>query len=163
MDSVIIFCAKYLLVAVVAIFVWLWLAAGIKIKKEMAATVILAGILALIASRIAGKLYYDPRPFVTHHVKALIPHAADNGFPSDHALLTMALTAVLYFYNKKWAAIALAITAVVGIARVAAHIHSPIDIAGAWAISITVAAASYYAVRSTKWFKPEPAKGANDN
>ena len=33
-----------------------------------------------------GHFYYDPRPFIVGHFAPLIPHDADNGFPSDHPL-----------------------------------------------------------------------------
>ncbi len=157
MDSLIIFCAKYLLAFVVLVFGWAWLRAANSKKIQMAATVIIAGVLALIISRLAGKLYYDPRPFVSHAVKPLIPHAPDNGFPSDHALLTMTLTAVLYFYNRTWALVALILTIVVGVARVLAHIHSPIDIIGSFAISIACAYAARWLVSGYLQKKPEPA------
>lgn len=136
MDSIIIFCAKYLFVAVVLIIAWVWLKSSRPKKLELAVAAISAGIIALAISRLAAKLYYDPRPFVTHNVKPLIPHAADNGFPSDHALLTMTLTSIIYFYDRRWALIALIATLVVGIARVAAHIHSPIDIIGSLVIGV---------------------------
>lgn len=152
MDSVIIFCAKYLFAAVVLITVYVWLRVSGPLKWKMTATVIAAGILAVIASRVAGKLYYDPRPFVTHNVKPLIPHGPDNGFPSDHALLTMTLTAATYFYSRKWAAAALVVSAVVGAARILAHVHSPQDILGAWAIAVVAAWAAHYLTGLAPWF-----------
>jgi len=156
MDSITIFCAKYLFAAVVLIVIAAWLQSGRRIKLEMATAIVLAGILAVIASRVAAKLYYDPRPFVSNpSLKPLIPHAPDNGFPSDHALLTMTLTAALYFYSQRWAAAALAVTVIVGIARILAHIHSPIDIIGAWLIGIAAAAAAFYTVSRLGWFHPK--------
>ncbi len=150
MDSIIIFCAKYLFVSVVLITGWVWLKTARSKKIEMAAAVITAGILALIISRIAGKLYYDPRPFVSHDVKPLIAHAPDNGFPSDHALLSMTLTAVIYYYSRYWAGAALVLTLVVGASRVLAHIHSPIDIAGSIIIALVSAYAGFWLV--SKYF-----------
>lgn len=157
MDSAIIFCAKYLFAAVVLIVIIAWLGSDRKIKPRMAATIILAGILALIISRIAGKFYYDPRPFVRNpSIHPLIAHGSDNGFPSDHALLTITLTAALYFYSRRWAAAALVFTIIVSAARVLAHLHSPIDIIGAWIIGIAAAIAAYYLIG---WFKrPERQK-----
>ena len=146
MDNLTIFVAKYLLVFVVLGIVVIWLMLPKEQRGQAAVTIVTTGILALILSRIAGSLYYDPRPFVNHNVIPLIPHAADNGFPSDHALFTMALTAIAFFYNKKIAWIMLALTALVGIARVMAHVHSPIDIIGAWVIAVVAAVASYYLV-----------------
>jgi len=144
MNSLIIFCAQYLLL-VVAVG---WVVTGVKQPKErrlhyVAATAI-ACVVAVVVSRIASKLYYDPRPFVTQHIKPLIAHAADNGFPSDHALFTMTISAVVYLYSKQVALVMLLATLLVGIARVLAHVHSPVDIIAAWLIGVLAAFAGYH-------------------
>lgn len=149
MHELIILSAKYLYLLVVAGIGIIWLRLPKDQKLKAAITIIVAGLIAFILSRIAGQLYYDPRPFVTQHVAPLIPHAADNGFPSDHALLTMALTAIAYAYSKRIATAMLLLTVIIGIARVLAKIHSPLDIAGGWVLGVIGAVASYYAV---KWF-----------
>lgn len=144
MNLVIIFCAKYLFVFVVLALGLAWWRADKTIKPKFAIATILAGAIAFLLSRIAGHVYYDPRPFVSEHVKPLIDHAADNGFPSDHALLTGTLTAITYFFNRKVANVMLLLTVAVGGARVLAMIHSPLDIAGGWALGIVGAVAGYY-------------------
>jgi|SRR5579883_2793667 len=144
MDSIIIFCAKYLFILVALGLVIAWLRVSKEQKQVLLISAVLAGIIALILSRIAGHLYFDPRPFVSQHVKPLIPHAPDNGFPSDHALLTMTLTAVTYFFNKKVAAVMGTLTIIVGVARIAARVHSPLDIAGGWLIGMVGAIVGYY-------------------
>lgn len=149
MDSIIIFCAKYLLVFVVVGLGIVWLRLPNKLKLQMILATILAGLVAFVLSRIADKLYYDPRPFVSLHVKPLVAHAPDNGFPSDHALFTMTLTALAYFYSKKIAYAMLALTVLVGIARVLAKVHSPVDIAAGWVIGIIGVVVGYYLVN---WF-----------
>src|SRR5665213_755695 len=143
MNSIIIFCAKYLFVFVVLIFCWAWLKAPRKYKIHMAAAIVLAGVIAAILDKLAGKLYYDPRPFVTHHVTPLISHAADNGFPSEHALFTFTIATVLYFYRPKLSYLAFGLALVVGIGRVAAHVHSPIDIIGGIIIGMLSGWAGY--------------------
>lgn len=144
MDTLIIFCAKYLVLLVVLGLAAAWLPLNKETKKRFVIATVLAGGIALILSRLAGQLYYDPRPFVTKHVVSLIAHKADNGFPSDHALFTMTLTAVTYFFNKKLAGLMLLATIAIGAARVLANVHSPIDIAGGWALGIAGAIAGYY-------------------
>lgn len=144
MDSLIIFTAKYVFAFVVLGTAIAWLRTKKDTKLEFAFSVIAAGIIALVIARIAAKLYFDPRPFVSEHVKPLISHAADNGFPSDHALFTMTLTAITYFYSKKTAAVMLVLTILVGVARIAAKVHSPLDIGAGWIIGIAGALAGYY-------------------
>lgn len=146
MDAIIVICAKYLLLLVVLGAGAAWLKTANRQKLRFLATIVLAGVIAYVLAKCASKLYYDPRPFVAEHIRPLIPHAADNGFPSDHALLTATLTATTYFFSKKIATLMAILTAAVGIARIAAHVHSPLDIAGGWAFGIAGAVASYYLV-----------------
>lgn len=147
MDNLIIFTAQYLILAVAAGVTVAWFLAPKVNQLRFALSVVAAGVIALVLSRIASRLYYDPRPFVTENVKPLFDHAADNGFPSDHSLLAMALTASTYFFNKRLAGIMLVLTVLIGVARVLAKVHSPIDIGGAWIIGVIGAAASFYLVK----------------
>jgi len=144
MDSIIVFGAKYLFVFVVLVFCWGWLKANRSYKIQMAAAIIAAGIVAAILDKIAGKLYYDPRPFVTHHITPLVAHAADNGFPSEHTLFTFTVAAVLYFYRPRLSYLAFGLALLVGISRVAAHVHSPIDIIGGLVMGIAAGWAGYF-------------------
>jgi undecaprenyl-diphosphatase len=130
MDSLIIFGAKYLFIAVVLLWILSWQQANQKSKKQIIVATVAAIVIAVIFDKIASKLYYDPRPFVTNHIKPLVAHAADNGFPSEHTLFSMTLAVTILCFRPKlgWAAVVIAL--IVGIARVAAHVHTPIDIAG---------------------------------
>ena len=147
MNSIIIFCASYLYLFVVLGIGIAWLKTNKDTKVQFIVATIIAGVIAFILSRIASKLYYDPRPFVTQHVKPLISHAADNGFPSDHALLTGMLTAITYFYNKKVALGMLVLTVIIGVARILAKVHSPLDISAGWLFGVIGSVAGYYIVQ----------------
>lgn len=144
MDSLIILGAKYLFVAVPLIYCAAWLQASRKNKAPMALSIILSGIAAGILDKVSAKLYYDPRPFVSHHVTPLVQHAADNGFPSEHTLFTFTIAAALFFYRPKLSYAAAILSAAVGISRVAAHVHSPIDIIGGAIMGIAAGAAGYF-------------------
>jgi len=144
MNSIIVFCASYLYLFVIVGIGIAWLRTAKSLRVQFIVATVIAGAIALILSRIASRLYYDPRPFVTEHVKPLIAHAADNGFPSDHALLTMTLTATTYFYNKKVALGMLVLTILVVAARILAKIHSPLDIGAAWVFGAMGAVAGYH-------------------
>lgn len=124
-----------------------WLCVAKDHKLEFILAAVLAGILAFVMAQIAGKLYYDPRPFVAEHLIPLVSHGADNGFPSDHALFTMTLTAITYFYNKKAATVMLVLTVLVSVARVLARVHSPLDIGAAWLLGVIGAGLGYYLTR----------------
>ena len=67
-------------------------------------TLVLASIalpLVFLTSRVASLLFENPRPFLEHDFVPLITHAADNGFPSDHALLVFAVASVVLTFNKQ--------------------------------------------------------------
>lgn len=130
MDSLIIFGAKYLFLFVVLIGLIVWLQLPRRHKLELALALIVAVIIAVIIDKIAGWLYYDPRPFTNHSFKPLVAHTADNGFPSEHTLYTFMISAVIYAYRRNLAILAAGLALLVGISRVAAYVHSPIDIIG---------------------------------
>jgi undecaprenyl-diphosphatase len=130
MDSFIIFLGKDLIVGVVILALVVWFKQTDKLKKELAVALIMAGIAAWLLSKIAGALYYHPRPFIVEHIKPLIAHGNDNGFPSEHTVLATSLTSLIYFYDKKLALAALILTLAMAAGRVWAHVHSPLDIAG---------------------------------
>lgn len=134
-DSVIVFVAQYFLYLAVLVTAGFWFAASTPIKIELVIRFIIGGVLALALSMIASHLYYDPRPFVSEHVTPLFAHAADNGFPSDHALLTSLLGFTIVRYSRRVGALLLVIAVAVGAARVAAHVHQPIDVIGSFVFS----------------------------
>jgi len=62
------------------------------------------------------------------HVAPLIPHDADNGFPSDHTELVFACAFLLLPFSRRVSAAAGIVGAAVGAARIASLLHSPLDI-----------------------------------
>lgn len=153
-NDIIIFLAKYLVFLIALSGVAYWLTLNRTKKMRLAASIIIGAVLSAIAIKIAGKLYYDPRPFVTHNVKPLVSHSADNGFPSEHATFSMLIAAVLYFYNRKLGVALFALTILVGLGRIWARVHSPIDILAGIAFGGLAAAISYWVVQEY-WPKPK--------
>lgn len=155
MDSIIVFVAKYFLFLSVIITVWFWLKSVRDTKIELAARLILGGVIALALSNLASRVYYDPRPFVTQHVTPLFAHAPDNGFPSDHALFTSFLAFTVLSYSKRVGAVLLVIAVLVGAARVAAHVHHPQDIVGSFVFSAIAAVVAAWLIDklrlTTRW------------
>ncbi|MGA2294405.1 MAG: phosphatase PAP2 family protein [Acidimicrobiales bacterium] len=135
MNSLIIFVGKYFFLLSLVLVGAYWLRATKPVKIDLIARLVVGGALAAALAVVAGHLHYDTRPFVTHHLVPLIPHAADNGFPSDHALLTAFLGFTMLLYSRALAAVLLGIAVLVGAARVAAHIHNPQDIVASFVIA----------------------------
>ncbi len=90
--------------------------------------VLIAALLALGLAQIASLIYFSPRPFVRLHTSPLIPHGIDNGFPSDHMLLAAFVASVVFIKNKKLGLVLWIVAMLIGLGRVLALVHSPIDI-----------------------------------
>ena len=146
MDHLFVFGAKdlFLLSGALAL-TWFWRLPG-RQKKEAAvfAAVALPAIYAV--SRVAAGLYFDPRPFVVGHFAPLVPHAPDNGFPSDHMLLVSAIASVIFPFSRRWSSAAWTVAILVGAARVYVGVHHPIDVIGSAVIAIIVSAPTYFVV-----------------
>lgn len=138
MSSLIIFGAQYLYLVIVIGALWYIFLQ----KKEMRLKIVVCAMIALPLSYVIAKamslLYYDPRPFVVGQFVPLLPHAPDNGFPSDHTLLSSAVAAVIFFFHRKTGLILFVVTFLVGTARVLAGIHHFVDILGSIVIATVV-------------------------
>lgn len=129
-----IFAAKYLvfLDALLALAVVIWLLRARsrpQVGRWLIATVIML-VLSYVFAKIGAAIYSDPRPFTIDHVKPLIPHAPDNGFPSDHALLAAAIVAAALFLSPVWSIPFIILGILVDWARVGSGIHHVVDVIG---------------------------------
>jgi undecaprenyl-diphosphatase len=136
MNLIIIFAAKYLfLVSIILGGIFFYRLEATR-KKKFIVFSLASFALSFIVAKLLGAIFNNPRPFVSDHITPLIAHAANNGFPSDHTLLTMAIAAVVFMYNRKLGAVLAVISLFVGSARVVASIHHQADILGAIGIAI---------------------------
>ncbi len=138
--SILLFGAKYIYLFIIATAVIFF---GLQPRERQKNIFVLSVIylpLAYILAQIVAYFYFDPRPFVVGHFQPLIPHAADNGFPSDHMLLSGAIASILFVYNKKIGAVSWGIAFFVGLSRVGAGLHHWTDIIGSGLIAVLVMA-----------------------
>ncbi len=153
LDILAIFCAKYL-IALSLIFA---VAFALRLqKKEQRSLIIFAAIalpLIYLSALIAGHLYNNPRPFVAEHFVPLIPHGADNGFPSDHVLLASAIAAIWTIYNKRIGLVLWGISLFIGIGRVYVGVHHPIDIIGSALIAASITCVVYVLMKRIKFLR----------
>jgi undecaprenyl-diphosphatase len=140
MNQIIILGAKYLYLVSLLLTVYFWWKLTGSDKKRLAILAAVTLPMALIIGKISSHFVSNPRPFVILHVQPMIAHAADNGFPSDHTLLTMTLAAIIFVFNKKWGVGLAVIAFLIGISRILALVHHPLDIIG----SIVIAIVSVY-------------------
>jgi undecaprenyl-diphosphatase len=128
MTGLIVFGAKYLFAVVPLIVLLVFWKAASEERRAMLLRGVVMMLLAVALAKGGGALYNEPRPFVVHHVAPLIPHVADNGFPSDHTLVTFACAFLILPFSRRAAGIAILIATAVGSARIACNLHSPLDI-----------------------------------
>jgi undecaprenyl-diphosphatase len=156
MDTVIADLAQYgfILSFGVAFVVWLRLPRRQQVGLLLAG--VIGGVVCLVLIKVAGAVFYDTRPFVTQHIAPLFPHAADNGFPSDHTAVTMLVGFCVLVVSRRWGLVLLAISLLAGVARVLAHVHSPLDIVGAVLIGAAAAAVGWLLARwlVARWVAP---------
>jgi undecaprenyl-diphosphatase len=159
MRIILLFIAKYLFIIVgLAAFVC-WLKASKQEKIRLIVFGAIAAIATLVLVKIGATLYFDPRPFVAHHVAPLYPHGADNGFPSDHTVLTMIIALTIFSSSKRLGIILIIMSILIGISRILGHIHSPIDILG----SLVFALAGYAAAVLLSPYMLKRLKGHNEH
>jgi undecaprenyl-diphosphatase len=129
---------------------WAWWRSPRASKVPFAAVGALTIALAVLALALASLAWTDPRPFVVDGQTPLIPHAPDNGFPSDHTTLGAAIAAALLPWRRRLAGGLLLLAAGVGAARVAAHVHHVPDVVGGMLIGIACAALAILMVRAAQ-------------
>lgn len=140
MTLLIIFVAKYLFFVSILLASWFFLILPHTSKKKFTVFTLAAFIFSFALAKLLGAIFNDPRPFVSDHITPLIAHTADNGFPSDHTLLTMTIASVVFVYHRKLGILLALVAFLVGYARVLAGIHHVVDIIGAMVIAIAAVA-----------------------
>jgi len=101
MHYIILFMAKYAIIAVGLIAAIYWLTLPKKDKIRFVIFGIIAGLVGLILVKVGGAIFYDTRPFVLHNVIPIYPSTADNGFPSDHTALATVIAVTVYMASKR--------------------------------------------------------------
>lgn len=142
MESLIIFGAKYLWIALLLLALYAFA------KSQQKPRFLKFGAFLFPISYLLGVLaratYFNPRPFTISGVEPLIEHTADNGFPSDHALLAASLAVFILIANRRLGILAWVIAIAVAISRVLSGVHHPIDVIASVIISVVVGGMVYF-------------------
>jgi undecaprenyl-diphosphatase len=109
-------------------------------RRTALAAVLSAGV-ALAIAKVLSEIVDRARPFVVepHGVHLFTAHAADPGFPSDHATGAFAVAMAIYLRNRAWGALALVAAAVLAVGRVAIGVHFPSDVLAGAVLGCAVA------------------------
>ncbi|MBI5221673.1 MAG: phosphatase PAP2 family protein [Candidatus Magasanikbacteria bacterium] len=138
MNFIAIFAAQYLVFIIIVIGIAFFLHRPSQEKKDILVFSFVTLPIVFIISRLCAALYFNPRPFVNNQFLALIPHKANNGFPSDHTLLSSAAAMIIWHFNKKIGWFLMFLALIVGLARVYVGVHHYLDIFTSLFISFVV-------------------------
>ncbi|MFH1864034.1 MAG: phosphatase PAP2 family protein [bacterium] len=130
MNIFITFAASFLLWFMYAGVIVLWLVDG-KIKKEQAVHALFAAASAWILAHVIKALFPTLRPFQVNGgpVEVVFP-LTSGGFPSGHSAAAFALAVTIWKHDKKTGLAFLIAAILVGVGRVLANVHYPVDIVG---------------------------------
>jgi undecaprenyl-diphosphatase len=146
----IIFTAQYLYLVVLLIAGVVFLLLDNVDKKKSLILAVVAGVVAFLLVKVSAHFISSPRPFVVDGIKPLLIHAPDNGFPSDHTLVSAVAAFIVFMFNKKVGLLLAFFALTVGISRVLAGIHHPIDILGSFVIAGVSVLIGYIAAKQLK-------------
>jgi undecaprenyl-diphosphatase len=134
LDRTAIALGEYLPYLFILIEIWLYFFAN---RKEEALLAFYATLLGLGINQLIGLVYFHPRPFMDGLGTLLVPHAAENSFPSDHTtfMVSIALTLLLLPRTERWGGWLLILAIAGGLARVFIGVHYPLDILGSLVVS----------------------------
>lgn len=103
-------------------------------KYEAYCRILMAGLTSYLFAKFMATLYQPTgeRPFEIMGVAPGAAYLNNPGFPSDHALFVTSILLAVWFEtkNKVWSIALLIITVLVSIGRVAALVHTPVDVLG---------------------------------
>jgi undecaprenyl-diphosphatase len=130
LDDLTVFFGQYFAYILVMIFLL------IVLKNKNWRLLIVGGISAffsrIVITEIIRFFYNTPRPFLNSGpiIHQLIFHETSGSFPSGHTAFFFALAMAIYFFYKKWGIAFFVSALLMGIARIIAGVHWPIDILG---------------------------------
>jgi len=136
-DKVIIFFADtfpYIVILLAVIYLFFY-------KKDWRDffVIFISSAFAWFLAYIFKILIHTPRPFdIFSNVSSLFSETG-YAFPSGHATFFMALAFALFFNHKKVSYIFILFALLIGIARIIAGVHFPIDILGGFILGFTIA------------------------
>ncbi len=105
-----------------------------KTRWESYARIVVAGLTAYLFAKLIGSFFQPEhlRPFELAGKAAGASYLNNPGFPSDHLLFATAITLAVWFETKQkyltWVLMSLLVVVAVG--RVAAGVHTPLDVIG---------------------------------
>ena len=117
-------------------------------KKKEILSVFGAGVLAWILAYVLKLILQTERPFnLFNQVMPLIKESG-HAMPSGHATFFMALAMAIFFSHKKAGYVFIIFALLIGVARIMAGVHFPLDILGGFLLGGIVSYLVAYFIKS---------------
>lgn len=135
MEQLIAFLADGLLLVILVIGGGLFLL-HVRLRQwvKVMPIVIMAGLTSLLVGKLMSMVYQPAvaRPFIELGVEPGAAFIDNPGFPSDHMLLASVVVLMVYFVTpyRKTAYLLGVVALMMGVARVLALVHTPLDVFG---------------------------------
>ncbi|KAA6474885.1 undecaprenyl-diphosphatase [Bacillus swezeyi] len=150
LDSFMIFITERAIYLYALALLAIWFFGGHSYKKSVLQAGF-TGILGLAANYLITLIYFEPRPFIAHHVDVLIHHAADASFPSDHTTGALAISIAFWLFHRKIGSFMIAFGLLTGFSRIWVGHHYPVDVLGSILVAVL---ASLIVLRFSKYLNP---------
>jgi undecaprenyl-diphosphatase len=120
--------------------------------RRIAVAAVASAAAALAIGAVLSHLVDRARPFVADPggVHQFGHHAADAGFPSDHATASFAIATAILLRDRRWGTVAIVLATLLAITRVALGVHYPTDVLAGAALGAATALALYWAPIRTR-------------
>jgi undecaprenyl-diphosphatase len=127
----------------------LWFIDG-RIKKEQVVHALFSTSTAWVIAMLVKNLFPTIRPFLQRGVEVYtLTTPNDGAFPSAHTTMAFALSVTIFLHDRKVGWFYILAAVLIGVSRVMANVHYPIDILGGALLGTLVAVA----VEKTHFFK----------
>ncbi|AMA64174.1 undecaprenyl-diphosphatase BcrC [Kurthia sp. 11kri321] len=138
-DAIMIFATNYAVPVFAIVLLMMWFFGKEYMKKTVVYSA-LSGVLGILINVLISKIYFEPRPFVTHDdLNVLVDHARDASFPSDHTTGAIALAFAIALRNKRIGIVMMVFALITGFSRMYVGNHYPGDVAMGIVIGLFVA------------------------
>jgi undecaprenyl-diphosphatase len=129
-DLIVMFFASFFIYLLFIGLIVLWFIDG-KIKKEQVVHAVFAAFVAWAISALIKIFFPTLRPFMVNggEIDVLIK-PLDGAFPSSHTAESFAVAVTVFMHDRRVGLGFLIAALVIGIARVVANVHYPVDILG---------------------------------
>lgn len=129
-DLIVMFLASFLIYFLFVGLGILWFIDG-KVKKAQVKHALFACAVAYVVAVFIKYFFPTIRPFMVNggDVGVVIP-PTNGAFPSEHTIIAFALAVTIFLHDRRVGWLFLISALVIGVARIVANVHYPVDIIG---------------------------------